>query len=61
MKLMAGCYKKDNLQIYIGPVAWFVAMVVDATMNSIANLTQNVSFRIENINRASCRKYALYL
>lgn len=40
------------------PVAWFDRHVVDATMNSIAALTQGVSFRIRNFQSGQLQKYA---
>jgi NADH-quinone oxidoreductase subunit L len=40
------------------PVAWFDRHVVDATMNGIANVTQNVSFRIRGFQSGQLQKYA---
>ena len=40
------------------PIAWFDRHVVDATMNSIAAVTQNVSFRIRGFQSGQLQKYA---
>jgi len=40
------------------PVAWFDRHIVDATMNSIANVTQSVSFRIRGFQSGQLQKYA---
>ena len=40
------------------PVAWFDRHIVDATMNSIATVTQVVSFRIRRFQSGQLQKYA---
>jgi NADH-quinone oxidoreductase subunit L len=50
--------KKIIFRYISDPVAWFDRHVVDATMNSIANLTQNVSFRIREYQSGQLQKYA---
>jgi len=39
------------------PVAWFDRHVVDATMNAIASVTQNVSLRIRGFQSGQLQKY----
>jgi NADH-quinone oxidoreductase subunit L len=50
--------KKVIFRYISEPVAWFDRHVVDATMNSIANVTQNVSFRIRDFQSGQLQKYA---
>jgi len=50
--------KKIIFRYISEPVAWFDRHVVDATMNSIANVTQNVSFRIRGFQSGQLQKYA---
>ncbi len=40
------------------PVAWFDRHIVDGTMNTIASVTQTVSFRIRNFQSGQIQKYA---
>ncbi len=40
------------------PVAWFDRHIVDGTMNTIANVTQVVSFRIRGFQSGQIQKYA---
>jgi len=40
------------------PVAWFDRHIVDGTMNAIANITQDVSFRIRGFQSGQLQKYA---
>jgi NADH-quinone oxidoreductase subunit L len=40
------------------PVAWFDRHIVDGTMNLIASVTQNVSFRIRDFQSGQIQKYA---
>jgi len=40
------------------PIAWFDRHVVDATMNMMATVTQNVSFRIRDFQSGQLQKYA---
>ncbi|MDP3003009.1 MAG: NADH-quinone oxidoreductase subunit L [Bacteroidales bacterium] len=40
------------------PVAWFDRHIVDGTMNAIASVTQNVSFRIRGFQSGQLQKYA---
>jgi NADH-quinone oxidoreductase subunit L len=40
------------------PVAWFDRHAVDGTMNAIANVTQNISFRIRRFQSGQLQKYA---
>jgi NADH-quinone oxidoreductase subunit L len=40
------------------PIAWFDRHVVDGTMNSIASVTQGVSFRIRRFQSGQLQKYA---
>ena len=39
------------------PIAWFDRHIIDATMNAIAELTQNVSFRIRGFQSGQLQKY----
>jgi len=50
--------KKIIFRFISEPVAWFDRHIVDATMNSIANVTQNVSFRIRDFQSGQLQKYA---
>jgi NADH-quinone oxidoreductase subunit L len=50
--------KKIIFRYISEPVAWFDRHVVDATMNGIASLTQNVSFRIREYQSGQLQKYA---
>lgn len=49
--------KKIIFRFISQPIAWFDRHVVDATMNSIANVTQNVSFRIRDFQSGQLQKY----
>jgi len=40
------------------PIAWFDRHIVDATMNLIAEVTQQVSFRIRGFQSGQIQKYA---
>jgi len=40
------------------PVAWFDRHIVDGTVNSIANVTQSVSYRIRGLQSGQLQKYA---
>jgi NADH-quinone oxidoreductase subunit L len=40
------------------PVAWFDRHIVDGTMNTIATVTQVVSFRIRGFQSGQMQKYA---
>ena len=40
------------------PIAWFDRHVVDGTMNGIASITQNLSFRIREFQSGQLQKYA---
>ena len=50
--------KKIIFRYISEPIAWFDRHVVDATMNGIASLTQNVSFRIREYQSGQLQKYA---
>ena len=50
--------KKIIFRFIAAPVAWFDRHVVDATMNGIAGITQNVSFRIRGFQSGQLQKYA---
>ena len=50
--------KKIIFRYISEPVAWFDRHIVDGTMNAIANLTQNVSFRIRDFQSGQLQKYA---
>ena len=50
--------KKIIFRFISVPVAWFDRHVVDATMNGIADITQNVSFRIRGFQSGQLQKYA---
>jgi NADH-quinone oxidoreductase subunit L len=50
--------KKIIFRYISEPVAWFDRHVVDATMNGIADLTQNISFRIRGFQSGQLQKYA---
>jgi len=50
--------KKIIFRYISEPVAWFDRHVVDATMNMIASVTQNVSFRIRGFQSGQLQKYA---
>jgi NADH-quinone oxidoreductase subunit L len=49
--------KKIIFRYISEPVAWFDRHIVDGTMNAIANLTQNVSFRIREFQSGQLQKY----
>jgi NADH-quinone oxidoreductase subunit L len=49
--------KKIIFRYISEPVAWFDRHIVDGTMNAIANLTQNVSFRIRDFQSGQLQKY----
>jgi len=50
--------KKIIFRYIAEPVAWFDRHIVDGTMNAIAFLTQNVSFRIRGFQSGQLQKYA---
>jgi NADH-quinone oxidoreductase subunit L len=50
--------KKIIFRYISEPVAWFDRHVVDATMNSIASVTQVVSFRIRKFQSGQLQQYA---
>jgi NADH-quinone oxidoreductase subunit L len=50
--------KKIIFRYISQPVAWFDRHVVDGTMNAIANVTQNASFRIRGFQSGQLQKYA---
>ncbi len=50
--------KKIIFRYISEPVAWFDRHVVDATMNTIATVTQSVSFRIRGFQSGQLQKYA---
>jgi NADH-quinone oxidoreductase subunit L len=50
--------KKVIFRYISEPVAWFDRHIVDATMNSIATVTQVVSFRIRKFQSGQLQKYA---
>jgi NADH-quinone oxidoreductase subunit L len=50
--------KKIIFRYISEPVAWFDRHIVDATMNGIASLTQNLSFRIRGFQSGQLQKYA---
>jgi NADH-quinone oxidoreductase subunit L len=50
--------KKIIFRYISEPVAWFDRHVVDATMNSIASVTQVVSYRIRRFQSGQLQKYA---
>lgn len=50
--------KKIIFRYISEPVAWFDRHVVDAAMNGIADITQNVSFRIRGFQSGQLQKYA---
>ena len=49
--------KKIIFRYISTPVAWFDRHIVDGTMNSIAALTQVVSFRIRGFQSGQLQKY----
>lgn len=49
--------KKIIFRYISEPVAWVDRHIVDGTMNAIANLTQNVSFRIRDFQSGQLQKY----
>ena len=49
--------KKIIFRYISEPIAWFDRHIVDGTMNAIANLTQNVSFRIREFQSGQLQKY----
>ena len=50
--------RRSFSDIFPHPVAWFDRHVVDGTMNSIASVTQGVSFRIREFQSGQLQKYA---
>ncbi len=50
--------KKIIFRYISEPVAWFDRHIVDGTMNAIATVTQNVSFRIRAFQSGQLQKYA---
>ena len=40
------------------PIAWFDRHIIDGTMNAIASVTQNISFRIRDFQSGQLQKYA---
>jgi NADH-quinone oxidoreductase subunit L len=50
--------KKIIFRYIAAPVAWFDRHIVDGTMNSIASVTQIVSFRIRKFQSGQLQKYA---
>ena len=50
--------KKIIFRYISTPIAWFDRHIVDGTMNSIAALTQGVSFRIRDFQSGQLQKYA---
>jgi NADH-quinone oxidoreductase subunit L len=50
--------KKIIFRYISTPIAWFDRHIVDATMNSIAEVTQVVSFRIREFQSGQIQKYA---
>ena len=50
--------KKIIFRYISEPVAWFDRHIVDGTMNAIADVTQNVSFRIRGFQSGQLQKYA---
>lgn len=50
--------KKVIFRYISAPIAWFDRHVVDATMNLMASVTQNVSFRIRDFQSGQIQKYA---
>ena len=50
--------KKIIFRYISEPVAWFDRHIVDGTMNAIASVTQNVSYRIRGFQSGQLQKYA---
>jgi len=50
--------KKIIFRYIASPVAWFDRHIIDGTMNSIATVTQVVSFRIRKFQSGQLQKYA---
>lgn len=50
--------KKIIFRYISTPIAWFDRHIVDGTMNSIASVTQSVSFRIRGFQSGQLQKYA---
>jgi NADH-quinone oxidoreductase subunit L len=50
--------KKIIFRYISDPVAWFDRHIVDGTMNAIASVTQNFSFRIRAFQSGQLQKYA---
>jgi NADH-quinone oxidoreductase subunit L len=50
--------KKIIFRYISEPVAWFDRHIVDGTMNAIAAVTQNISFRIRGFQSGQLQKYA---
>ena len=50
--------KKIIFRYISQPVAWFDRHIVDGTMNAIASVTQNVSYRIKGFQSGQLQKYA---
>ena len=51
--------KKIIFRYISEPIAWFDRHVIDGTMNSIATVTQVVSFRIRKFQSGQLQQYAL--
>ncbi len=49
--------KKIIFRLISDPIAWFDRHIVDGTMNAIASVTQNVSFRIRGFQSGQLQKY----
>ena len=58
MKLYLFVTKKIIFRYISAPIAWFDRHIVDGTMNSIAAVTQVVSFRIRAFQSGQMQKYA---
>jgi NADH-quinone oxidoreductase subunit L len=50
--------KKIIFRYISAPIAWFDRHIVDGTMNLMASVTQNVSFRIRDFQSGQIQKYA---
>jgi len=50
--------KKIIFRLISEPVAWFDRHIVDGTMNTVANVTQIISFRIRGFQSGQLQKYA---
>jgi len=49
--------KKIIFRYISEPIAWFDRHIVDGTMNAIASVTQNISFRIKEFQSGQLQKY----